>query len=678
MQFVYPAFLLALLAVAVPVIIHLFQFRRFRKVYFPDVSFLQQLSEESKRQSRLKHWLVLAMRMLGIAFLVLAFARPYIPAGESKVGAEGNAVTVYLDNSFSMDALARQGHLLDEARASARQLASIYQPTDRFLLLTNDFEGRHQHFVSRDEFLSLLGEVSLSSGVRTLQEVIQRKNELFSGSGSGNQHAYYLSDFQKTMVVLGNAVPDSNITSFFVPLQAQRQANVFIDSCWFESPLRLAGQAVTMKVRIRNEGDLSLENQPLRLFVNDIQRTVGSFNLPANGEREEALTWTVQGEGLQQGRIEIVDYPISFDDQLFFSYEVASDIPVLSIDEPGQGPFLRALFGRDTLFRYSSMAGFAVDFSEFAQYNMIVLNGLNTIAAGLAQEARRYAEQGGHLVIFPGTSAGLFTYNEFLSGMGLDEFSRLDTTSYRVTALNEGHPLFTGVFEDLPDNLDLPQTLQHYVIRPATRSRGQILMDLQNGDPFFVAYPYGRGKVYLSAVPLNDDFSNFQRHAVFVPTLVNIALQSGSFQPLYHILGEEQPILVHGTRLQRDEVMELKGPDTEVIPEQRLAGNNLRLFVHGQVQQAGNYALWNDEKLVGGLSFNFDRRESFPEVLSGDELENLLTDQGISNVKVIGTTEAGLAKALEKASLGRQFWKLFLVLALAALMAESLLLRFLK
>jgi hypothetical protein len=501
---------------------------------------------------------------------------------------------------------------------------------------------------------------------------------LFSGNNSGKQNAYYLSDYQKSMAVFGEAKPDSSITSFFIPLQAQSPANVFIDSCWFESPVRLDGQAVTLKVRIRNDGDLPLENQPLRLFVDEVQRTVASFSIPARGEAEEALTWTIQGEGMQQGRIEIVDYPISFDDQLFFSYEVASGIPVLSIDELGQGTFIRALFGRDTIFRFSSMQSFAVDFSEFSQYNMLVFNGLNTISGGLALEARRYAEQGGNLVVFPGNSAELSSYNEFLSGMGLDEFSGLDTASYRVSTLNDRHQIYTGVFDELPDNMDLPRTLQHYAIRRSTRSSGQTLMDLQNGDPFFVAYPYGRGKVFLSAVPLSDDFSNFQRHAVFVPTMVNIALQSGSLQPLYHVLGDDQPILVQGTRLQRDEVIVLRGPETEVIPEQRRAGSSIQLFVRDQVDQAGNYALWNGETLVRGLSFNFDRRESISEVYSADELEALLQDQGISQAQVIEAGEAGLGKALEQASLGRQLWKLFLLLALAALLTETLLLRFLK
>jgi hypothetical protein len=99
--------------------------------------------------------------------------------------------------------------------------------------------------------------------------------------------------------------------------------------------------------------------------------------------------------------------------------------------------------------------------------------------------------------------------------------------------------------------------------------------------------------VFLSAVPLHDDFSNFQRHAVFVPTLVNIALQSGSFQPLYHVVGDNEPILVRGAALAARSGAGAKGPELEIIPEQRLTGNNLQLFVHDQVPEAGNYSLWN-------------------------------------------------------------------------------------
>ena len=76
-----------------------------------------------------------------------------------------------------------------------------------------------------------------------------------------------------------------------------------------------------------------------------------------------------------------------------------------------------------------------------------------------------------------------------------------------------------------------------------------------------LAYEMGRGKVFIAAVALNDNFSNFQRHAVFVPTLVNNALHSGAFQPLFHKVGSADPILVRVAPLQQDKVLMLKGPE---------------------------------------------------------------------------------------------------------------------
>lgn len=676
MQFVFPAFLFALVAVAIPVVIHLFHFRRFRKVYFSDVSFLHQLSDESKKQSRLKHLLVLAARMLAISFLVLAFARPFIPSGENQPGAGGSQVAVYIDNSFSMDALARSGRLLDEAIEAARQVAATFQPADRFMLLTNEFEGRHQRFVSRDEFLTLLNEVSLSPTVKTIEEVLLRKNELFSPGDHQNQASYFLSDFQKSMAAIGQARPDSGINISFIPLQAQGSANLAIDSCWFVSPLRLKGQAVTLKVRIRNYGDQPLENQPLRLFINHVQRTVASFSIAARGQTEESLTWTILQDGFEQGKIEIADYPISFDDQFFFSYHVANAIPVLSIDEPGQGPYLQALFGRDTTFQFSSMPSFAVDFGALPGFSMVVLNGLNTINQGLATEALQYARQGGHLVIFPGAGADLVSYNNFFAAMGLDALLRLDTANMRVSYINADHPIYTDVFENIPENIDLPRTLQHYVVGRTARSPGQALMQLQNGNPFLMAYELESGKVFVAAVPLSDEFSNFQRHAVFVPTLVNIALHSGALLPLFYTVGANEPVIVKGASLQRDQVLMLRGTDTEVIPEQRQAGGNLQIFLHDQVKQAGNLSLVNNNEVVKGISLNYDRRESVNEVFSAAELKDMLLDHDLGQINVVETTESGVASALEQASQGLQLWKLFIVLALACILAEVLLLRF--
>jgi Na+/H+ antiporter NhaD/arsenite permease-like protein len=90
MGFLYPNFLWALFAILIPVIIHLFYFKRFKKVYFSNTKFLKEIKEETTNKNKIKNLLVLLSRILAIVFLVLAFAQPYFPIGHKlKKGSKG-------------------------------------------------------------------------------------------------------------------------------------------------------------------------------------------------------------------------------------------------------------------------------------------------------------------------------------------------------------------------------------------------------------------------------------------------------------------------------------------------------------------------------------------------------------------------------------------------------------
>src|SRR6188508_1393256 len=115
MHFIYPGFLLALLALAIPIIVHLFNFRRFKKIYFTNVRFLREIKQDTQSKSKLRHLLILIARLLAVAFLVLAFAQPYIPQSGVKIETGRKKVSVYVDNSFSMDAIGKNGSLLETA-----------------------------------------------------------------------------------------------------------------------------------------------------------------------------------------------------------------------------------------------------------------------------------------------------------------------------------------------------------------------------------------------------------------------------------------------------------------------------------------------------------------------------------------------------------------------------------
>ena len=100
MKFLYPEFLFGLFTLAIPIIIHLFNFRKSKKVYFSSTRFLKNVKKSTSQKLKLKHYLILFSRLLFLAFLVLAFAQPYLPGTDKNPQAE--SVYIYLDNSWSM------------------------------------------------------------------------------------------------------------------------------------------------------------------------------------------------------------------------------------------------------------------------------------------------------------------------------------------------------------------------------------------------------------------------------------------------------------------------------------------------------------------------------------------------------------------------------------------------
>ncbi len=678
MSFLYPWFLLALSAISIPIIIHLFHFRRFRKVYFPNISFLEALTEETEKQARIKHLLVLLSRILAIIFLVLAFARPYIKADEDMAGAGYQYVSVFIDNSFSMEAESAYGTLLGHAMETAREVTGVFSPTDRFQLLTNDFEGRHQRFVSRDEFLQMLQEVDFSPTVRSLSQVADRQADMLNDIALEERaRAFVLSDFQKIIADLEEITPDTSLQRFWIPFQARRPANLFIDSVWIENPVRMQGQSISIMVRVYNDSPDAMENQPVRLYMNENQRAVASYNVPPNSHTDVALNFTLGSSPLQQGWVEISDYPVIFDDRFYFSFMLTDEIPVLAINRENPNVFLNALLARDTTFLYHNVDASAIDYSAFPSQNLIILNELNSIGEGLSMELRRYVEEGGNLLIFPSVRADLASYNNFLSAMDVNGFTGMDTASTRVTALNELHPVYTGVFDRIPENIDLPRVDQHYVISRRTAARDSYLMQLQNGNPFFTSTSVGRGQVFLSSVPANDSFSNFPRHAMFVPTVYNIALHSASFQPLYYTLGQDEFISTANRPGEASgQLFRIATEGLEIVPEMRTLGNTSRLYVHDQIREAGNYRLLWGEELLQYVAFNYDRRESLLDSYSTDEIRGWTGNRTHDHVFEAGSIS--IDQQMERYAGGQQLWKIFLIMALAFLLLEVLLLRFMK
>ena len=157
--FLYPNFLWGLSLVAIPVLIHLFNFRKYKTVYYPNVSLLKEVQQESKKTKSVRNWLVLLLRILAVIFLVLTFAYPI----EKSKGNKGQQiVSLYIDNSFSMDAVGLEGNKFLLAKSFADQIIKKFEPNTKFQIITNDFLSKHQFFYSRDKVLDLISEIPIS------------------------------------------------------------------------------------------------------------------------------------------------------------------------------------------------------------------------------------------------------------------------------------------------------------------------------------------------------------------------------------------------------------------------------------------------------------------------------------------------------------------------------------
>lgn len=668
MKFVYPDFLYALIAIAIPIIIHLFNFRRYKTIYFTNVRFLKDIQEETQSANKLKHLLVLISRILAITFLVFAFAQPVLPSGDSAPKVGNSLVGIYLDNSFSMQAENNNGQLLDLAKNKTLSILEAYRPDDQFVLLTNDFEGKHQRAVNKEQFIELIQTVTLSPATKTIAEVEKRLKDIMVSNEAPNKQCYLISDFQKKTSKIEDIKLDTVIPLNFVPLEATTLSNLYIDSCWFYSPYRQANGMEKIVVKITNASGKSYENIPIRLEINGKTKTPGSFNIGPNESTTDTLSFTNAEKGIQMAKISIKDYPITFDDEFYFNYMLKDNISIMVINEKEENKSLKALFGNDAFFTLTQSPKDQVNYSDFNTQQLIIVNGLSSYSSGLVQELKKFVSNGGSLFIASST-AEQSSISTSLNALSVT-YGKLISAPSKVDYINTDAPIYQNVFENVPKNLNLPVVEKYIEIK----SIGEVLLRFQNRKPFLIHSNFDKGNIYTLATELSTSASNFTEHAIFVPTLYNIALRSQRSTPLFYFLNSNNKIEV-GNYRQSEQPLTIKGTTTDFIPEQRNSNGETVLFTHGQIEKAGNYNIYHAEDLINGVSFNYDRRESSMEFFNSEELRSSLDQNGMNQYAILSSNNELLSQEITENTQGFSLWKYCIILCLLFLGFEVILLR---
>jgi hypothetical protein len=673
MQFLFPTFLFALAALAIPIVIHLFHFRRFRTVYFTNVRFLREVKEETSNRRKLRNLLVLVARCLAVSLLVLAFAQPFLPRNTEGVKKGEQVVSIYLDNSFSMNSLSKDLSLLEKAKQKAREIVQAYATNDKFQILTSDFEGRHQHLVSKEEALTFIDEVKTTPSVQELTKVLNRQQQALNTSNAPNKTAFILSDFQKNVTDIPN-FKDSTLDINLVPLMAVQEKNIAIDSAWFESPMQMMGQTNPLVVRVTNYTGENAENVKLSLKLDGQDKPVGLLNIKAHSSVEDTVNITILRTGWHEADLSITDYPVQFDDHLFFTFNVPPQINVLVISDGGGNRFLESAMAGVRSFKVTNQSSGNVQYSQFPQYQMVVLSNLISVSSGLAAELSQYVKNGGNVVTFPGPSVDLTAYTNFFNTIQANNLNGFENSPREVATVNLDEFIFKDVFTNKNAQMKLPTTTGNYRL---TNRNGENLLTYRDGSSFLTKNRIGQGNMYICAAPLDDKISTLARSGeIFVPMLYKMAISSAKEWKIGYVIGKDDFLEADSKGIAGEKAYKMRGPKEEFIPEQRIVAAKAILGVKESIKEAGFYSLFTrPDSALYKYGFNYDRRES---VLDYYDVKSLKTYER-KNLKVFDeTVEANFTAIVGERNQGVTLWRWCLILALLFLAAEVALLRFWK
>ncbi len=659
MNFAFPQFLWALTALAIPIIIHLFNFRRTTKIFFSNNRLLKQIKEETTQKRKLKQYLVLASRLLFIFFLVMAFAQPFLPAKE-QVSAARNIV-LYLDNSFSMSAqVGEKTRALDAGIGFIREIVDLFPTDTRYQLVTNDFAPFSTSFKTKTEILDLLTQIRLSPVSRTVDEVSKRMD-----IGSVATDVFWISDFQKSTSGLdGNFMADTLSQWHLVPVAFGQSSNIFVDTVYLENPFVIGGEENKVNIRLHNVGARRSEGIIVKLVINDIQTGAVSLDLEPNSFAEAGFDIASGMKGLNRAKISFTDFPISFDNEFFFTLNFTETIRVVEISNSRQNAFIERVFGNRQLFSYKGFQSDNVDLSMIGQADLVVINGLDEIDATIIA-ALNSNENVGAVLVIPGEQPQLNSIKRIIP---LNVAMAATTTMSTLDKPDFQNPFFENVFEEKSPTMEMPGAIP-LIDWGLDRSA---ILKFKNGKAFLSQ----SGKIFLLASPLESKYTNFYNHALFVPVMYRIAASAKkAAQENYYTLTNDL-ITLRADSLFGEEPIRLIG-NQEIVPPQRRVGDRFFLEMPKFSMNAGFYYVKYREDTLNLMAVNLDKRESDLSQFSSEEIKLLFG--GGKQVSIFqGTSLESFSNEIKERYLGTPLWKHALVLALIFLLAEVLFIRFLK
>lgn len=718
MTFLNPLVLFGLAAAAIPLLLHLFNLRKLRKIEFSTLSFLKELQKTKIRRLKIRQLLLLILRTLLIIFVVLAFSRPTLQGSiAAGFGTRAKTTAVFIvDNSLSMTGSDERGELIRQAKESALKAVDLLKEGDEAFLVLLSEARSSASLTSGSSTKNLMAlksavrDIRPSSIHRSLEDALRLAAKLLSGSSNYNKEVYVFSDFQSGLMTDQEDVEQpvetlfpGEVRFYFIRLGNRSFQNLGITSVSIPNAIFEPGRSFSVQARISNFGSTDVRDHVVSIFLNGIRIAQRGFDVPSEKSTDVEFQVTPSASGFLEGFIELEDDDLQYDNRRHFTIRIPDKISVLLVGSASELRYVRL-----ALETQRTDGGSSLDLRETRvnQFSANQLNALDVVllasAVGLStvqvDQLATFVRAGGGLVFFPTSRDEASVFNTTIaSSLKLPAMVGIEGSASKQSAgQNESfvefekvetqHPLFLGMFEEpskqrieKPQGVRTQRSIESPRIRTsipyAASSRSLPIISLSNGTTFLLEQPVGDGRAFLFSVAPNLDWSDFPVRGIFVPLLHRsvIYLSQGQQQNESEIAGDDHLIR---SRIRGAEQWMVENPEKVKIALTGSRTTAERSAHFSETEALGVYVVRAGNVVIQKFAVNLDPSESDITPAREKQTEEMLRRLGISTSSVTTITESQeTQRTVLQSRFGVELWKHFLIVALLLAFAETIVAR---
>ncbi len=689
MTFLNPAILFGLLAASIPVLIHLLNLRKLKKIEFSTLTFLKELQKNRIRKIKLKQWLLLALRVLIILLLVFAFARPTLEGvaiGGTTSAAKTTAIFI-LDDTFSMSVVDANGSYLNQAKQTIQDLLKNLQEGDEAaLVLVSGKNDEVKSSTNLSEFINKVVDVEPAYSSGYLHNAVVKASNILSESKNFNKEIYIFSDFQKGRISEEGSLSDlsqlldEKVKIYTFDFSGKEIYNAGIDAIDVETQIFEKDKPVNFSVTVSNYSSSEINNLVVSLFVDDERTAQQSVALAAGASSVLSMEALIIKSGYSEVFAEIEDDEIMQDNRRYTNIFIPDKIPLIILyDNESDVQFINL-----ALQSSGNRETFDITKRNLSQLSSVNLNHFNAAFIvgseniNSVDRIKQFAENGGGLFLFPGSKTSVQDFQNLLSALNLPsllgEFGEVgnqdNVVNFDKTEFN--HPVFQNIFtEGIKKNIESPEIYHHLKLT----TTGATIISLMNGSSFLSEYKISNGKVFIcSAAPVLS-WSDFPLKGIF-PPLINKSvfyLASKNSTEKKYLSGETININLSNKAISQLRI-EKPGEQEEFINPEDVS----EFLSYSNTDFTGLLKVYSGQNIIEEVPVNHNPLESTTSSVSINDFENYLSEINFKGTFLNVDKDQNPVDVILQARFGSELWKLFLLAAIITALIEMLVARNMK